>query len=190
MGSGSYLGGNTVVNGGWAWSGKSGLSRPKKKTPKQPATTIRSNIQMALCNVAGHAYECGDVSAFDRLLAVSTGLSKRKIIRWVHEYGFARYNEKTGNFSVNKKMKNATHFGNGANTKDSSTAVVTHLTKESINWYDMTGNASTEDKPLDITQSIVALRKRIEKAIENGQEIKSDEVEGAMRLLEAKVKDV
>ena len=54
----------------------------------------------------------------------------------------------------------------------------------------MTGNASTEDKPLDITQSIVALRKRIEKAIENGQEIKSDDVEGAMRLLEAKVKDV
>jgi hypothetical protein len=35
MGSGSYLGGSTVVHGGWAWSGKSGLSRPKKKTPKQ-----------------------------------------------------------------------------------------------------------------------------------------------------------
>ena len=31
MGSGSYLGGSTVVGGGWAWSGKSGLSRPKKK---------------------------------------------------------------------------------------------------------------------------------------------------------------
>ena len=157
---------------------------------KKSTTTVRANVQEVLCNVAGHAYEHGDVRGFDKLLAVSTGLSKRKIIRWVHEYGFARYNKKTGNFSVNKKMKNEIHFGNGANTKDSSTAVVTHLTKESINWYDMTGNASTEDKPLDITQSIVALRKRIEKAIENGQEIKSDDVEGAMRLLEAKVKDV
>jgi len=35
MGGGSYLGGSTVVNGGWAWSPKSGLSRPRKKTPKQ-----------------------------------------------------------------------------------------------------------------------------------------------------------
>ena len=190
MGSGCYLGGSTVVSNGWTWSGKSGLARAKKKTPKQPVTTIRSNTQMALCNAAGHAYEYGDVSAFDRLLAASTGLSKSKIIRWVHKYGFARYNEKTSNFSVNKKMKNEMHFGNGANTKDSSTVVVTYLTKESINWYDMTGGASTEDKPLDITQSIVALRKRIEKAIENGQEIKSDGAEGAMRLLEAKVKDV
>jgi hypothetical protein len=31
MGSRSYLGGSTVVNGGWVWSGGSGLSRPKKK---------------------------------------------------------------------------------------------------------------------------------------------------------------
>jgi hypothetical protein len=35
MGSRSYLGGSTVVNGGWVWSPGSGLSRPKKKTPKQ-----------------------------------------------------------------------------------------------------------------------------------------------------------
>jgi len=31
MGSRSYLGGSTVVNGGWVWSPGSGLSRPKKK---------------------------------------------------------------------------------------------------------------------------------------------------------------
>lgn len=35
MGSSTYLGGSTVVSNGWTWSGKSGLSRPKKKTPKQ-----------------------------------------------------------------------------------------------------------------------------------------------------------
>ena len=35
MGSNTYLGGNTVINGGWTWSGKSGLSRPKRKTASQ-----------------------------------------------------------------------------------------------------------------------------------------------------------
>jgi hypothetical protein len=35
MGSSTYLGGSTVVNGGWVWSPGSGLSRPKKKTPMQ-----------------------------------------------------------------------------------------------------------------------------------------------------------
>ena len=34
MGSGSYLGGSTVVNVGWSWSGKSGLSKAKKKKEK------------------------------------------------------------------------------------------------------------------------------------------------------------
>lgn len=35
MGSSSYLGGSTVVNVGLAWSDNSGLSKSKKKTPKQ-----------------------------------------------------------------------------------------------------------------------------------------------------------
>jgi len=35
MGSGAYLGGSSVVSNGWTWSGKSGLARAKKKTPKQ-----------------------------------------------------------------------------------------------------------------------------------------------------------
>jgi len=154
---------------------------------KKSATTIRGNVQIILCNVAGHAYEYGDVSAFDKLLAVSTGLSKSRIIRWVHEYGFARYNEKSGTFKVNKKMKNETHLGNGANTDGSGDAVVKYLTEQSVSWWEMTGNASTEEKPLDITQSLVALRKRIDKAIEKGQEIKSEEFEVALRLLEDKV---
>ena len=157
---------------------------------KKSATSIRGNVQVVLCNVAGHVYEHGNVTMFDKLLAVSTGLSKSKIIRWVHEYGFARYNEKSGTFKVNKKMKNETHFGDGANTDGSGTAVVEHLTDESVNWYEMTGDAQTEEKPLDITQTLVALRKRIDKAIEKGQEIKSEDFDTAMRLLEDKVENL
>jgi len=183
MGSGAYLGGSTVINDGWGWSDGPELSRPKKKTPNQPAMTIRGSTQMELCNIAGHVYEHGNVQAFTKLYDASTGLSKKRIVRWVHEYGFARYNEKSGTFKVNKKMRNEATFDDGA-------AVVKYLVDNATNWWDMTGNDATKEKPLDITQSIVALRKRIEKAQEKGREIKSDDVDRAMRLLEAIIKDV
>ena len=154
---------------------------------KTSMKNTRSNVQEVLVSIAGHAYENGRVTDYDALLAVSTGLSKSKIVRWVHEYGFARYNEKTQTFKVNTKMKNETHFGDGANTKGSGVEVVKFLTDETVDWYSMNGNATTEDKPLDITQSLVALRKRIDKATEKGQEIKSEDFEVAMRLLEDKV---
>ena len=154
---------------------------------KKSTTTVRANVQEVLCNVAGHAYEHGDVRGFDKLLAVSTGLSKSRIVRWVHEYGFARYNEKTGTFKTNKKMLKETMFGNGANTDGSGNEVVKYLVDESANWYEMTAGEASTDKPLDITQSLVALRKRIDKATEKGQEILSEDFHVAMRLLEAKV---
>ena len=157
---------------------------------KKSTTTVRANVQEVLCNVAGHAYEHGDITAFDRLLAVSTGLSKSRIVRWVHEYGFARYNEKTGTFKVNKKMLKETMFGNGANTDGSGNEVVKYLVDESVNWYEMTAGEASTDKPLDITQSLVALRKRIDKATEKGQEILSEDFHTAMRLLEAKIEDL
>jgi len=140
---------------------------------KKSVANTRKNVQEVLVSIAGHAYENGRVTDYDALLAVSTGLSKSKIVRWVHEYGFARFNEKTQTFKVNTKMKNETIFGDGANTKESGVAVVKYLTDESVDWYSMNGNASTEDKPLDITQSLVALRKRIDKATEKEKGTKS-----------------
>ena len=157
---------------------------------KKSTTTIRANVQEVLCNVAGHAYEFGDVTGFDKLLAVSTGLSKSRIIRWVHEYGFARYNEQTGTFKTNKKMLKETMFGNGSYTDGSGTEVVKYLVDESVNWYDMTAGEASTDKPLDITQSLVALRKRIDKATEKGQEIVSEDFHAAMRLLEDKIESL
>jgi len=157
---------------------------------KTSMKNTRKNVQEVLVNVSGHAYENGDVTGFDRLLAVSTGLSKSQIIRWVTEYGFARYNEAKKSFVVNKKMRNETHFGDGANTKESGVAVVNYLTETAVDWYTMTGDVVKEDKPLDITQSLVALRKRIDKAIEKGVEIKSEDFEVAMRLLEDKVENL
>ena len=44
MGSGTYLGGSTVVSNGWTWSGKSGLARPKKK---KQTTKHRDSIKIS-----------------------------------------------------------------------------------------------------------------------------------------------
>ena len=53
MGSGSYLGGSTVVHGGWAWSGKSGLSRPKKKKTSVRVSKNSNWIKNDTINVSG-----------------------------------------------------------------------------------------------------------------------------------------
>jgi len=45
MGGGSYLGGSTVVNGGWTWSPNSGLLKPQDFSDKQVKKLKRNLIE-------------------------------------------------------------------------------------------------------------------------------------------------
>jgi len=156
---------------------------------KKSSTSIRANVQTILCNIAGHAYEHGRVTAYDKLFEASKGLNRKKIVSWVHEYGFARL-DADGTFKVNKKMKSETMFGNGADEKDSGAFVVEYLTTESNDWWADEESAQAILKALDVTSSILGLVKRIDKAVEKGQEIESEDVQGALRILGAKVESI
>jgi len=149
---------------------------------KKSATSIRANVQVILCNASAHAYEHGDVTTFTKLFDASKGLNKKKIVKWVHENGFARL-QKDGTFKVNKKMRNETDFADGK-------AVVEYLTTEVSAWFENDDTAEQILKALDVTSQITSLRNRIDKAIENGAEVKTDDVAVAMRLLNDKIESI
>lgn len=146
---------------------------------KKSTTTIRDNVQVILCSIAGHAYEHGRVTMYQSLYAATTGLNKKNMVKWIHENGFARL-QKDGTFKLNKKMRNETQFDDGE-------AVVAFLTTEAKKWYENEDSAEQILKALDVTGRITALTKAIDKAIENGQEVKTEDFKVALRKLEEKV---
>ena len=156
---------------------------------KKTGATLRASIQEVMCNIAGHVYEHGDTTMYAKLFEASTGLNKKKIVKWIHEYGFARL-QADGSFKPNAKMKKETMFGNGADEKDSGAFVVEYLTTESNDWWADEESAQAILKALDVTSSILGLVKRIDKAVEKGQEIESEDVQGALRILGDKVESI
>jgi len=133
---------------------------------RKSAASIRDNVQLVLCNVAGHAFEHGDVTVFDKLYAAAGGLNKKKIVKWVHANGFARL-QKDGTFKVNKTMRKEADFESGAQ-------VVEYLTANVAKWY---ANEETPEqilKALDVAARIRSLTTQINNAADKGNVIKVD----------------
>ena len=149
---------------------------------KKSATTIRDNVQVVLVNASAHAYEHGDVTVFTKLFDATTGLSKERIVKWVHDYGFARL-QKDGTFRVNKKMRTESDFSNGEE-------VVKYLTENAPKWYDNEKSAEQILKELDVTSRIASLTKAITKAEEKGQKINSEDADVALRILQEKIEQI
>ena len=149
---------------------------------KKSATTISDNVQVVLVNASAHAYEHGDVTVFTKLFDATTGLSKERIVKWVHDYGFARL-QKDGTFRVNKKMRTESDFSNGEE-------VVKYLTENAPKWYDNEKSAEQILKELDVTSRIASLTKAIANAEEKGQKIKSDDADVALRILKDKIEQI
>jgi hypothetical protein len=119
------------------------------------ANAIRNNIQIVLCHAAGHAYEHGDVTAFDKLYAATSGLNRKRIAAWVRDNGFAML-QKDGTHKVNKTMRKESDFADGD-------AVVEYLTNEVPAWYVDEEKAGQIVAELDAVQRIKSLRSQIAK---------------------------
>jgi hypothetical protein len=149
---------------------------------KKSSTSIRNNVQEILCSTAGHAFEHGDVTMFAKLFDASKGLNRKKIVKWVHENGFARL-QADGTFKVNKTMRKEADFVDGE-------AVAKYLSTETPAWFEEEESAQAILKALDVTSRITSLVKQIDKAVETGQEIKQEDVQVALRILESKVESI
>ena len=133
---------------------------------KRSASTIRDNVQLVLCNIAGHAYEHGDVTLYQKLYDATSGLNRKKMVKWVHDYGFAQL-QKDGSFRLNKTARKEADFANGE-------SVVEYLTNEVQAWYADEENAAQIMQALDIAARIKSLTSQIEKARADGRVVKFD----------------
>jgi hypothetical protein len=149
---------------------------------RKSTSTIRDNVQVVLCNASGHAFEHGDVTVFTKLYEASTGLNKKKIVKWVHDNGFARL-QADGTFKVNRAMRKSADFDNGEQ-------VVKYLTNEVDKWYTKDETAEQILKELDVVARIQSLVKQIDTAVEKGQVIKSEDADIALRVLNAKIESI
>ena len=122
---------------------------------KRTTASLRENIHVVLCNVAGHAFEYGDVTAFTKLFEATSGVNRKRITAWVHANGFATL-QKDGTFKINKTQRKESDFVDGD-------AVVEYLTNEVPAWYVNEESAATIIKELDAVQRIKSLTSQITK---------------------------
>lgn len=149
--------------------------------------TWNDDVQTVLINMAGHAYEHGDVSKFPALFAATKGADKKAIMRFAVDHCFVNV-KADGTVSVNKKARKEADFEDG-------TAVVTHLEQEAPKWFDDAITTEQAAKALDVCASIKALTKRVAKGDRDvtftwdGLQAEIDALESALELARQKQLD-
>lgn len=129
-------------------------------------STLRDDIHVTLCHIAGHAYENGDVTGFTRLFAATSGVNRKALTAWVHDVGFARI-QPDGSFKLNKSARSEADFVDGD-------AVATYLLAEA-KWYENEESGAQIAAALDVAKRVEGLAKALEKAVAEGKVVQFDE---------------
>lgn len=140
---------------------------------RKSAKSLRDNIQTVLTNAAGHAYEHGDVTVFTKLYAATSGVNRKRMVKYIHDNCFAKL-QKDGTFKVNKTARKNADFVDGD-------AVVEYLA-DCKAWYVDEETTAQILKDLDANQLINMAIKKIDDAREKGQVIKFDSFAGDAQL--------
>ena len=117
-------------------------------------SNLRTNMQVVLVNLAGHAYEHGDVRAISaltkRLLDNSLqGVDIKSVITYLRDNCFVHPQE-DGTVKLNKKARSEADFADGD-------AVVAHLMSEVPAWYTKAQSVSDALKDLNVPKSILRI---------------------------------
>lgn len=144
---------------------------------RKSTAALRESIQEVLCNAAAHAYVHGDVTAFTRLLDATSGMNRKLIAKWVHDYGFAIL-QKDGSFKLNVKARKEADFKDGD-------AVVEYLTDEARPWYADEASAADIARELNVAARIKSLASQIKNAANKNTQVTIDagEINAAMAML-------
>lgn len=127
----------------------------KIRSIKGRNATLRSDIQTVMLNLAGHAYEHGDVSSASKLLDAVTGQDKVAIVRFLRDHCFVSVDGE-GTVKLNKKARNDADFVDGD-------ACVAHLEESAPNWWEASTTTQQAAQILDPILSLRSLAKRIAK---------------------------
>lgn len=123
---------------------------------RKSTATLRQNIQVVLSNAAAHAYVHGDVTSFTKLFEATSGVNRKKMVKWIADNGFANLG-KDGTFKLNKKMRKEADFAEGEQ-------VVEYLMNEIPHWFVDEESAGQIVKELDAVARIKSLTTQINNA--------------------------
>lgn len=138
------------------------------------SAAIRSNVQLVLVNIAGHAYEHGDVSMYDKLFDACSGLNRKRIASWASKHGFARVT-KSG-FKLNKAAQKDAQF----NTAED---VINYLTDNAPMWYEDEESMSQVARAVNLAARIDAITALVTKGTKDC-EYDAKEFEASIRNLQ------
>jgi hypothetical protein len=115
--------------------------------------TLRDKYHVALCEVAGHAFEHGDPRLFDNILNAASGMARKEMAKWINANGFARVTK--DGCVVNKSARKEADFVDGD-------AVITYL-MDQPKWYETEQSIAQIVNELDAVQRIKSLTSQVSK---------------------------
>lgn len=115
--------------------------------------SLRDKYHVALCEVAGHAYEHGDPRLFNDILAASSGMARKEMAKWINANGFAQVGKE--GCVVNKSARKEADFVDGD-------SVVAYL-MDQAKWYETEQSIAQIVNELDAVQRIKALTSQVTK---------------------------
>ena len=121
---------------------------------------VNDDIQTAIANIAGHAYEHGDVTGYDSLIAALKGTDLVLVVRHIRTYGFGLLDGKAGAFKLNKTMRDSSDFIDGQ-------AVVDYIMSVEP-WYTKQDSLKKVAAKVDALAQIKSLTTRITKGYADG----------------------
>ena len=142
---------------------------------RRTAKSLRDNIQIVLANAAGHAYEHGDVTVFTKLYDATSGVNRKRMVKYIHDNCFAKL-QKDGTFKLDKNARKNADFDNGDD-------VVAFLMQGKA-WYVDEGTASQILRELDVNQLAVILAKKIADAEEKGQPVTDKDPQATAKIFD------
>ena len=125
---------------------------------KASVKTMRGNVQTILVNIAGHAYEHGDVTLASKLLDATAGANQKAIVQFLTTYAFTNV-KPDGTVTLNKKARKEADFADGA-------AVVEALAADAAEWWTLKPAGKTNND-LEIPKKIDAITKAIQEGEKN-----------------------
>ena len=136
--------------------------------------TLRDKYHVALCEVAGHAFEHGDPRLFDNILNAASGMNRKEMTKWINANGFAQV--KKDGCVVNKSARKEADFVDGD-------AVIEYL-MDQPKWYETEQSVAQIVKDLDVQQLLAMVHKKLDDAEEKGAEVTNKDPQATAKLID------
>lgn len=126
---------------------------------------LRDMIQVVAVSLIGHAFDHGDVTqANDLLAACGKQVDRQALVQYLEDFGPFRFQSKEGTFKLNKKFRDENVFDED------------HLNHvDTPKWFDYGRAPNQLNSKFDVEARTLSLLKQLDKAKEDGKTVMNEE---------------